>query len=405
MTDGRLRLLLDAPPVSRMATGEGFVAFKWAEALAPLLDLTVAAFDSHGHPPLAEQLPGARTITWPEPVLLREATRLRSMLKPEWPVFARHVRGHLRRNAGRFDIAHQIMPQGARYATPLRGHGLPYVVGPLGGSLTTPPAFAGEAGSAAWFTRLRGLDALRLRYDPWLRAGYAQADLVLGVAPYMREVLAAVPLRRYESVLELGVDDVAPERPMRAPGPIRLLHVGRGVRTKGLRDAVRALGLLRDKVDAVLESAGSGPEIEICRQEAARLGIEDRVTFHGLLPRDAVETLYSRADVFVFPSFREPAGNVLYEAMRWGLPVVAARRGGPEWIVDDTCGLRIEVTDPDRYARDIADAIEQLARDPDRRARLGAAARARIRSEGLWPHKAERLMAFYREVVAGHAAR
>jgi hypothetical protein len=163
---------------------------------------------------VASQLPAAKVVTWPEPAWARTHERLNAMLKPAWPVFARHVRRWMARAVAegeRFDIAHQLMPQAARYASPLRHFDLPYVIGPLGGALDTPEAFRAEAASAPMFTRLRSLDRLRFRHDPWLRASYARAACVLGVAPYVREVLEDVPLRRFEPVLELGIDDVAPE--------------------------------------------------------------------------------------------------------------------------------------------------------------------------------------------------
>lgn len=399
-----MRVLLIAPNVDGTDVGEAFVAFKWAQALTPLVDLTVLSFERPGRTPLAEQLPGARVVTWPEPAIARLHERLNAMAKPAWPVFAQRVRRFIsgERAAGRdFDITHQLMPQAARYSSPLRHSDIPFVIGPLGGSLDTPAGFRAEAGSAPLFTRLRALDAWRFRHDPALRASYARAALVLGVAPYMRDQLAAIPLRRFEPLLELGVDDLAPLRPpaQPAPGTLKLLHVGRAVRTKGLRDAVRALAHLRDLTNVTLTSAGDGEEIPICQAEAARLGVADRVTFLGRVPRARVEALYQEHDVFCFPSFREPAGGVLYEAMRNGLPVIAAARGGPDWIVDDTCGLRLPVTTPTRYAEGIARAVRSLVDAPERRAAMGTAGRAKVGREGLWPAKAAALVSLYREIA------
>jgi glycosyltransferase involved in cell wall biosynthesis len=177
-----------------------------------------------------------------------------------------------------------------------------------------------------------------------------------------------------------------------------LLHVGRGVRTKGLRDAVRALAHLRDLPNVTLTSAGAGEEIVLCRAEAQALGLSDRITFLGRQPRDAIEELYRTHDAFVFPSFREPAGGVLYEAMRHGLPVITAARGGPDFIVDDTCGLRLPVTTPAEFAKEIACAVRALEADAARMAALGAGARAKVLAEGLWGAKADRLATLYAEV-------
>ncbi len=399
-----MKVLLIAPNIDGTDVGEAFVAFKWAEALAALVDLTVLSFERPGREALACQLPGARVVKWAEPAWARKHERLNAMLKPAWPVFARHVRTWVAAALVRgesFDLAHQLMPQAARYPSPLRHFDVPYIIGPLGGALVTPAAFRAEAGTAPMFTRLRSLDAWRFRHDPWLRASYAGAACVLGVAPYVRDILRDIPLQRFEPVLELGIDGVEPATLLpHKEGRLRLLHVGRGVRTKGLRDAVRALAQLGD-LDVTLTSAGAGEEIALAEAEAQALGVADRVTFLGRQPREAVEDLYRSHDVFLFPSFREPAGGVLYEAMRHGLPVITAARGGPDFIVDDACGIRVPVTHPAGYAADIAAAVRPLAGDSALVRRMGQAARAKVLEEGLWPAKAARMVGLYQSILAG----
>lgn len=399
--ENRLRVFFTAPYIHPTATGEEFVAWKWAEALSEFVDLNVFAFQRKHRQPLGETLPRARVSTVPLPQFFSRFPRFEAMAKPSYLPYMHAACSALRR-AEDIDIAHQIMPQAPRYPTPLRGSRVPYVIGPLGGALETPPAFQSEGRSAAWFTKLRAVDHWRFRHDPWLRKGYSGAKLVLGVAPYVKDMLSDVPLREFEPMLELGVDELPPlaARTADRPGGLRLLHVGRGVRTKGLRDVIRAMGHLKDEFpDMRLTSAGTGEEIEICRREAQALGIADRVTFLGLIPRAEVETLYQEADIFVFPSYREPAGNVLFEAMRWGLPIIAAARGGPDWIVDGETGLRIAVTEPAQYARDVAGAIRTLAQDPERRILMGQAARAKLERIGLWRVKAQALVGLYHQVL------
>lgn len=400
-----MKVLLIAPNVDATDVGEALMAFKWAEALSGSagVEITLLAFQRPGRPEVSTQLPGARVVTWVEPAWARRNERLNAMLKPAWPFFARRVRQWIVAALGRgehFDVAHQLMPQAARYASPLRHFDIPYIIGPLGGALDTPAAFRSEAAGAPLFTRLRALDAVRFRHDPSLRETYANAACVLGVAPYVEDVLSDIPMRRFEPVLELGIDDVAPMRPVNAePGRLRVLHVGRAVRTKGLRDVVRAMALLRDLPGVTLTSAGSGEELDHCKAEAARLGVADRVTFLGRVPRDTVEALYASNDVFCFPSFREPAGGVLYEAMRHALPVVTADRGGPGWIVDAESGIRLPVSDPETFAREIAAALRDLASDPALAARLGAGARDKVRREGLWSAKARGMVELYKDIA------
>lgn len=403
-TGDRLRVLVLAPYLNAKAVGEVYSIFRWIEALSERCEVTVLTVGTDPEA-LPAQLPGATVVAIKSPDVLQRVPRFTAMAKPWLPVFFRWARGWIRKELARgrtWDIAHQVLPQAMRYASPLAGLGLPYVIGPLGGSLTTPPAFAGEVESGGLMTRLRSLDRVRLARDPWLRRGYEEADLILGVAPYILDTLTECGLRvrRFEPVLERSHEGKLPriERTS-GPGEAHLLHVGRVVRTKALRDVIRALAKLDDLPGVHLTSAGDGPDLAACRAEAEALGVSDRVRFLGRIPREDVDRLYEQADVFCFPSFREPMGGVFFEAMEFSLPTIAAARGGPDFILDESCAIKLPVDTPERFADDIATAIRTLALDPDLRRRLGRGAQERLRSFGGWPEKARHLEALYRDVL------
>ena len=91
----------------------------------------------------------------------------------------------------------------------------------------------------------------------------------------------------------------------------------------------------------------------------------------------AVAREYATHDLLVFPSRYEGFGMVFLEAMAAGLPVVATPVGGVVDIVrDGQNGVMVPVGDPDALAR----AVLELWRDPERRARIGAAAHLTARS-------------------------
>lgn len=180
---------------------------------------------------------------------------------------------------------------------------------------------------------------------------------------------------------------------------MRLLFVGRLVRTMGARDAIRALGLVRD-LPACLDIVGDGFDRAACEVLAGKLGLNDRVHFHGWLPRQRIDEFYRSADVFVFPSYREPGGNVTFGAMGYSLPVLVSDLGGPGNVADETCGIRIHPVSPEQYARDLAAALARLVRDPELRRSLGAGARRRVGEIGLWESKGRALGAIYAEVIA-----
>jgi glycosyltransferase involved in cell wall biosynthesis len=398
----RPKVLALAPYCDLTDVGEAWCAAKWVEELSKQADVTLLAMERPGRKPLAEQLPAVQVITRPEPAWCRLHERLNAMAKLSYPAFhgwaKRRIRALLK-DGQHFDVAHQFAPIALRFPSPLAAFDIPYVLGPQGGSLDTPDAFRSECTSAGWYTRFRGLDAFRLRHDPWLKRSYRRASLVLGVAPYVKELLAPANAPRFAVESELGVSrlGVRAQRNEAGRRPLRLLHVGRGVRTKGLRDTIRAVALLKD-IEIHLDVAGKGEEMDHCLTLARDLGVLERVTFHGQIDRRDVDALYRKADVFCFPSFREPSGSVVYEALSFGLPVIAADRGGPGYVIDDSCGFKIPVTTPERFAADIAAAVRTLHAMPELRRQLATGAADRMKTIALWPQKIDRLIALYAEI-------
>lgn len=395
------KLLLIAPTCDGEDVGEAWVSFQWAQRLAEKHDLTLLTYYKRGRTPTARQLPGVRVIEWPEPPLLGRAERLNSMLKPGYLPFQRRARHWVKdalRNGETFDVAHQPVPVAMRYPCPVVGLGIPYLMGPVGGSLDNPPGFAQDDGRAPWYVGLRALDRYRMDHDPWLRRSYQQAACVLGIADYVQSFLAPLGVRRFEVMSETGIDELpAPVDRSGRAGVLRLLHVGRLVRTKGVRDVIRALGLAPN-LPVVLDVVGDGFDRAACEALAAELGVAHKVTFHGRLPRAEVDGLYQKADVFVFPSYREPGGNVVFEAMAWGLPLIVVDRGGPGSAVDDASGIRLPAETPEQLARDLCTAITTLVEDPAEREKLGAGARHRVTQVGLWQSKIDRVSQLYQEL-------
>jgi len=402
---GRRRVLMIAPNFNREDVGEAWSSYQWVAGLAEHFDVTALTYTRRDRPAATPQIPGARVIEWRDLPLVGRGERFNAMLKPGYVAFHRRARGWIRRalaSGERFDVALQVAPLAIRYPSPLVGMGIPYLIGPLAGSLPTPPAFRGEV-AEPWYMRLRELDRWRLRSDPWLRRTYREAQIVIGVGPYVGELMDGIGVKRFEWASETGVETLPPPRPMETAASthesIRLLYVGRVVRTKGLRDAVRALGHLPPGVRVRLDAVGDGPDLAACRREAAELGLGGCVVFHGRVPRERVDEFYRAADVFVFPSFREPSGNVVLEAMGHALPLIVADRGGPGYAVRPDAGVRVAVRDPAQFARDLAAAIEDLAQDRARLACFGQGARELVTRQHLWPKKIEWMCGLIEQVV------
>jgi glycosyltransferase involved in cell wall biosynthesis len=180
--------------------------------------------------------------------------------------------------------------------------------------------------------------------------------------------------------LDLGRFPAPPQRAARER-PVRLLSVGRLVEKKGYDDLLAALATLPETLDWRFTHIGGGELGPRLKAEAARLGLAERIDWHGAQDQTAVIAAMRAADIFVLPSRiaadgdRDGLPNVLMEAASQQLPIVSTAVSAiPEFLPDPAYGLL--VPPGDRQA--LAAAIARLAADPDLRASLAAKALARL---------------------------
>lgn len=88
---------------------------------------------------------------------------------------------------------------------------------------------------------------------------------------------------------------------------------------------------------------GDGPERTYLEQLTKELGVDEQVTFLGMLTRDRVKYEMAKSNAFVLSSEYETFGVVVVEALALGKPVIATKCGGPESIVTDEVGYLVDV--------------------------------------------------------------
>jgi glycogen synthase len=159
-----------------------------------------------------------------------------------------------------------------------------------------------------------------------------------------------------------------------------LMYAGRLCAEKGVMVALQALALLvsRDARDVRLDVYGSGdPRYqEQLRDYVRTRGLEGRVAFKGLVPRDELIRAYDCADVVLVPSlWEEPFGLVAVEAMARGVPVVASDVGALGAVICDGIDGHLVVPGD---ANALAVAVSRLLDDPAQRRRIGEAGRQAV---------------------------
>jgi glycogen synthase len=260
------------------------------------------------------------------------------------------------------------------------------------------------------------------------RTAYENADGVVAVSGSMKEdvqdlydvteaevevIHNGIDIDQYrprpdESVLEsYGVD---PEQPY-------VLFVGRITRQKGILHLVEAIHHFNSDIQVVLcagapDTEEIGKEME-ARVETARSKTDNPTGWIAeMLPREHLKTMHHHPSQFLCPCVSEPCGMFYRPAKACATPVVASAVGGiPEIIVlsetgllvdvDPTEGDTVEPVDPDGFARRLANGVNELMGDPDRREKMGAAARKRVEEHFSWRAIAGQTLNFYKELLDG----
>ena len=118
---------------------------------------------------------------------------------------------------------------------------------------------------------------------------------------------------------------------------------------------------------------GRGDVWEKLVDQAQMLGVSDHVRFLGY--RTDAPELYGCCDLFAFMPFREGLSVALMEAMGSGMPIFCSKiRGNTDLIDDGVSGVFSE-----NNPQAVAATILALARDPERRAKLGQGAKEKVK--------------------------
>jgi len=302
-----------------------------------------------------------------------------------------------------FDLVHACSPPDFLLLSvlPLRRHGTRFV---FDHHDLTPELFASRFGRPGGLVHRATLLAEQV--------AFRLADVVLSVNDSYRLVALTRGRRQPEDVhvVRTGPDltrfaPTDPEPELKRGKPYLLSYVGVMGPQDGVDHAIRALAaLLRRRDDWHAVFMGDGEMLEDMQRLAAELGLDDVVEFSGWVEHDYVARVLSTSDVCLAPDPMNPLNDVssmikISEYMAMARPIVSY----------DLRESRIGAGDAAVFAAaddvdDFAARIDELLDDPQRRAAMGAAGRARAVDFLAWEHQERSLLRAYERALGAATA-
>ena len=223
------------------------------------------------------------------------------------------------------------------------------------------------------------------RVGSWLYSRFLYTRLVT-VSNSVRETLikASVPASKIEVIhhgtnVEAFAKTTEDRRDVRRAldipeDSVAVGIVGRIAPEKGHAVLLEAFGKVHARYPLSLVIVGNGPDEQLIRDQAAQMGLTDKVFFTGF--RDDVNNVINALDIVAVPStWNEPCSAVVQQGMALSKPIIGTRAGGtPEMVLDDETGFLVPPSESDA----LAGALARLAGDAFLRKRLGAAGKERV---------------------------
>lgn len=259
-----------------------------------------------------------------------------------------------------FDLAVHATFSAFWLPTPATKLGIPSVWGPVGGAVTTPRSLRDLLGRAGIAQEI--LDYASVRLMAALPASRRSAVRATQRIFQNEETRAMVPdeARTNSRILNHSQFTVVPEFPPQEDGRYAL-WVSPMESRKGPQLALEALA--KTTSDINLKMVGDGPQRKHLETTAVDLGVADRVTFTGLVPREEAVRLMRGATTVLFTGLREEGGLALAEAMYAARRIIVLDHGGAGSIARTATDLdRVALIPPNDVA-EVAQGFAEAVHD------------------------------------------
>lgn len=268
----------------------------------------------------------------------------------------------------KFDLVHHLRTNTFREPGYSWRLPIPFVWGPVGGTTILPWPLMKELNTRNIFlhTCRNIVTILQLHFSPRVRRSAKRASVLIAQTTHdqkrFRKVLRTKPILLHEQACDPRMNVVHQYSGLR---PLKIAWVGRCVISKGLHIALKTISDFRLQRRVELHIIGDGPLRKKSEVFAKDLKINGICRWHGWVESSKVLDIMNSCDVLLFSSLLEATSTAVVQALSIGLPVICLKHCGFGDIIDDTCGITIEIDQPPKVIKDFSNALIKILEKPE----------------------------------------
>lgn len=310
----------------------------------------------------------------------------------------------------RYDLIHHITYVTCILPTYMYKLGVPFLYGPVSGGENIPSIIKYPLSKKeSLIEKIRFASQVFFRLTPNYYRTMKNAKLILVTTEETRAIIPQKFQYKVRVFQSIGL-----EKEMYYPAPmgrtqrqtVEFLAAGRMMHWKGFDLTIQAfIKAINQGCDARLTILGdteNNSDYEAYRtalKKKCGKYLNDKVVFVSSVPHSEMKVFYDRYDVLINSSLRDSGCFVVMEAMSRGLPVICVNTGGPKVNTTKESAMKIEPEPMPQMIDNICDAIKQLCDSPEKRKKMGCAAREYALKNFDIETRTLKMNEFYSEVV------
>ena len=275
-------------------------------------------------------------------------------------------------------------------------YNIPFIFGPVSGGDTIPKQLMKEFSFYSKFKEfIRNLSNRYIQISPLMNLTFLNSKKILVNNAETKKLIPYIYHHKIEEMLAVGINNNGSHKIKldKDNSVFNICFAGNLIELKGILIVLKTFSSLKVKNHNIkLTIIGSGPYELKFKKAAIKLQIDKDVNWLGKIERDELLSIFNKSDLLLYPSLRDSGGLVVLEALSQGLPVATLNLGGPGEIINNDCGIKIDVNNKSesQIIFDLTAKIEQLIKNEIRINYLRNKSLERI-NHYSWINKALRL--------------
>jgi glycosyltransferase involved in cell wall biosynthesis len=304
----------------------------------------------------------------------------------------------------KIDIIHQLNMIGFREPGYLwKIEDIPFVWGPIGGMFHVPYKYLEEATLKRKIILLSKyfINKIQVKYSSRVCKAISISSRLISSTP--NEVSQIQKIHGKCSILESETGCIFNPNIINSyknDGDFNIVWVGRFIFSKQLSIALKSIAKNKELKNIKFHIIGKGNDKETIfyKKLCSDLQLEDIATWHGQVSNSDVFDIMKKSQLFFFTSVAEATSTVVLEALSCNLPVLCFDTCGFGYIVNESVGLKIKLSNPNQSVIDFAKQIEYLYHHREVLQQMSQNCMQR-QQELSWENKAKQMVELYKQAI------